>query len=773
MTNEISYREKGRAVFLAALMVMSVVAMSAAFAGAAAANHADEEYEVSDNGTAWQGQAVLVTGVDEGDGTADLYQGTPDNGGDFIREVDVDSDGVELDTSDLEQDSYYITGDDGEDTVFNIRGQSLDASFDVDSVSADGDATLDIDSNRGNFHAEVSSEAFSQSELSDLFESYNSSATDEHDDEDYIVVDARDEFDLDFSNVDVDDGDEIEFTIEAADTTAEDTASVQIIDADIDYYFVDVDTVSQGDLAEITIGVEGTDEAAVMLGYEDDFSTVANITGIEDDEVVLQYNTYNTTDAWSVVEGADGIDTQNTSGQLGEHEPLPAWDWNLNVGNALDESETGLESDFDRDRLIVQDREDIGGVSTHTAPADDDVYDGFDNYDDATVTETDTFAMEDGIIFVLEDYGAAGGLDNIENEGISFEASPQSTGPVDSSEPVDLDLELLTDDLENYDGDLVYAVNLTAADLVAGQTYDGELTIDADANTFMSADDDNVTEEFEFSVVDRELEWDDIDSLPADSDATATGTTTIAPGTVIDANADSASDQGGFVDYTDTVVDDDYAFAAEFDLEGEEVGVLFDITAEDLTVDNNADDAVLEGLTLTSPSDEDASGIDLGADYDAEITTEESTDIDAVVTNNDGDEVTVDLELELDGEVYTDEVTVDGDDSETVTLTTADGADLGEGDFDFTITAESGSDDASYDGTLTVTEADDGEDDSDDSDDSDADDGDADDGDADDGDADDSDDDADDDDDGTPGFGVAVAVVALLAAAMLALRRQN
>ncbi|WP_216094830.1 surface glycoprotein, partial [Natrialba sp. SSL1] len=36
MTNETNFREKGRAVFLAALMVLSVVAMSASFAGGVA-----------------------------------------------------------------------------------------------------------------------------------------------------------------------------------------------------------------------------------------------------------------------------------------------------------------------------------------------------------------------------------------------------------------------------------------------------------------------------------------------------------------------------------------------------------------------------------------------------------------------------------------------------------------------------------------------------------------------------------------------------------------
>lgn len=41
MTNETTYREKGRSLFLAAMLVLSVVAMTASFAGSAAAINAD------------------------------------------------------------------------------------------------------------------------------------------------------------------------------------------------------------------------------------------------------------------------------------------------------------------------------------------------------------------------------------------------------------------------------------------------------------------------------------------------------------------------------------------------------------------------------------------------------------------------------------------------------------------------------------------------------------------------------------------------------------
>jgi len=45
MTNDTTYREQGRALILAALMVLSVVAMSAAFAGGAAAQSGQDTLE--------------------------------------------------------------------------------------------------------------------------------------------------------------------------------------------------------------------------------------------------------------------------------------------------------------------------------------------------------------------------------------------------------------------------------------------------------------------------------------------------------------------------------------------------------------------------------------------------------------------------------------------------------------------------------------------------------------------------------------------------------
>ncbi len=68
MTDTNSYREKGRAVFLAAMMVLSVVAGSAALVGTAAANHSpdDSETNLNDTPRLYQGQTGVVSLSDRG-----------------------------------------------------------------------------------------------------------------------------------------------------------------------------------------------------------------------------------------------------------------------------------------------------------------------------------------------------------------------------------------------------------------------------------------------------------------------------------------------------------------------------------------------------------------------------------------------------------------------------------------------------------------------------------------------------------------------------------
>ncbi|NUC71396.1 PGF-CTERM sorting domain-containing protein [Haloterrigena sp. SYSU A558-1] len=841
MTDNATIREKGRAVVLAALMVFSVVAMSAAFAGGAAA--AQDSYgddgDVNDGNTQlnnsdrlFQGQVGYVLNDSVGVST-DLSNASTvelhDEDGNWVRDLDVKKAGadhdfvaedelyIEVSTEILDGSSYNVTDEDEVNVQFDVSTHTLTSEFTDDSVTNANSGTsteLSIDSERSGITTEVSAEGLDHKDLWSIFG--DGSTLDDGNvtaaegvayvdaEEDSIVLEGREDFNADFDGIEAG---EYEFTASVTDTTAEDTATIQVSEIDEDYYFSNVESVSEGEIAEITLGLEGADTASVVLGEDDTFAAAVTVNDVSGDEITLEYNTYN--NEWDIAD--DDSDAYLTNEKTNDaldngNDSLPAWNWDLTLGQGLDTQNFTLNEEHDRDVLTVSDYAGVGDTTSYTAPADAGIHGDYEAYDEATVTETDTFAVEDGIVVALEDFGADGavaanGSDLLDKEGVNIDVAEQTSGPINNAEnwstnAGDLDAELITTDLDSYDGDLLVTLDPAGnASFAADQSYDVTVTIDAETSSFMDADeDDDYEQEFEISFEDRELSWDEIDSLPAEDGATASGTTTVAPGTDLSANADSPSDEGGFVDYTSAVVNDDYTFDAEFDLAGETPGVHFDLTAnEDTSVASPADAAVLEDVQLTAADEpEPETDVDVSAEYDSPITTEESTDISAVVTNNGDTAQTVDVELTFNGETYTEEgVEVGANSSETVTLTTVNGEDLDASDYDLTISVSNENVDASADGTLTVEDASENgaENGAENGDENGAENGDengtengnengaengnenGDENGNENGNENGGEDDG--EDDGTPGFGIAVALVAMLAAAMLALRRQN
>ena len=108
--NDNSYRTKGRAVFLAAIMVLSVIAVPLAFSGAAAANQpstAEEDFDIqptNDGERLYKGQVATFDADDTsfaGDGQIDLYTTSRDDNNKrildtFVQIEDVDAKRVGL-----------------------------------------------------------------------------------------------------------------------------------------------------------------------------------------------------------------------------------------------------------------------------------------------------------------------------------------------------------------------------------------------------------------------------------------------------------------------------------------------------------------------------------------------------------------------------------------------------------------------------------------------------------------------------------------------------
>jgi len=185
MKSNTAYRTKLRAVFLAAIMITSVVGMSVAFTGAAAAMNS-VNYPDGDN--PYQGQTITITNGDLDSNTEyDLRVVNSYDDSDTVQSSssvrDVFSDGssvVEIDTSDLEAGDYFLTGgnlqsasDVEQGDTFEVRLQALTAEFDDELVTSSGqDSTteLDLDSNRGTYSTNVSADGdLSDDDLIDIF----------------------------------------------------------------------------------------------------------------------------------------------------------------------------------------------------------------------------------------------------------------------------------------------------------------------------------------------------------------------------------------------------------------------------------------------------------------------------------------------------------------------------------------------------------------------------------------------------------------------------
>ncbi|AXR77570.1 BGTF surface domain-containing protein [Natrarchaeobaculum sulfurireducens] len=901
MTSEPTIREKGRAVFLAAIMVLSVVAMSAAFAGSAAADTQpydddDLQYVNVDNesvSVVFQGQDVYVVGdlIDEDNDyqlrSVDSFDSGQVDSSSFEEELDVEDhtiDGesvsaVEIETGDLDAGDFFIRGGDlesspAEEDTFEVTIQDLDVAFDDDEVTDDGpDATtdLDIDSDRGTYSLNVSAQGDldeeellsilinnetleeihldddvrdnvtfgaddnpivdddivgaiadadedgvfgvdSNDDLDDVLDALEAEnqflafafAEDEDDaDEQVVLVGINDrEEEVDFT--DIDDGD-YTFDFEVTDTEAAVSQDITVTDSDASVNFdQSVYTQTAGDLVEFTVELEDTDSAYVQFGDEDagfvDIFYVEDDGGTDDevtfwlntrtigtenasnDEVVYSeddivesfiHSDYEFDDADDQPRFFDDSDLEENDefedgfiGYLDELDlidssddetpfdqlvrPLQPADYDLVVDeNGYFIAEDG-ESDVDDEigyATLDLIEPGLGEVTTWVGPSED-----ADEYDEIAelaeqLTERENVAIDDQLVIEAEMSGIYGmmtylegsfdpivdddGFDSatlyelteLEGEGVTLEVeADDAVGNQDANEL----------DLEGADDDEVYVL----VDNDEGMLY---VIVDTDDEPFdRSLDDgDDFTVDIEYETdSDDRFNFADIDD---DENRDVFG------------GADGDTGDAAFPYFQ---ADSTQSISTTFTFEDPEVH--FDnLDADDNVQLETAEDAVVTGETNVAP----------GSDADLRITN--AGDTDSFLS-------TEDAEIHSDGAFESEHFDFGdrSEDDEAAIDFRVGGSSIGDADGIF---VESVDDEAPEEDD----EADDDEADDDAADDDEADDDEADDDAADDDATDDDVVDEDDDDepetedDGVPGFGIAVALFALIAAGMLALRRQN
>jgi len=360
-----TYRTKGRAVFLAAIMVLSVFAMPLALSGAGAAmpTLSEESYDrtAEDGDRLYQGQIVALntTGTFDSEEEIDLFTTARNSDGDrvlddfiSIEEVEQAASGdyyVLLDTEELDTGTYAVSqGSEGDrisggtavDAVrFTITEQAITAEFEDDTAATSGgnsEVDFEVSSRQRNTYAiNVSADGFDADDLVGIFNHsgaigpnlgpsdtdgdnslLNRSAVANNagssgyviidDDEDVLtILDGEQDFTLDFDDVDAD---EYEFVVEVLDSTAAASDTIEVRDTgDEDASFTQGNfEVTQGDIAEITVEYDnGPDDGLIVIGDIDDDGYQLNVTLDDlgdDDEVTLYFNTY--------LAGLDGADIE-------------------------------------------------------------------------------------------------------------------------------------------------------------------------------------------------------------------------------------------------------------------------------------------------------------------------------------------------------------------------------------------------------------------------------------------------------------------------------
>ncbi|MEY7848444.1 BGTF surface domain-containing protein [Natrarchaeobius sp. A-rgal3] len=685
---------------------------------------------------------------------------------------------------------------DGDLEDYELFGIFVDrSSSDFQSLAEDVvDDDDDIDDVEGVSYEDAVDFLRSEDRTDEEFGDLNVAIFDE-DEDDYdekirfVGITDTDEYDVDFHGIDDDD---YEFEFEETDTEATATANISVTESDAEANFEDsVYTQSSGDLVEFTVELEDTDDAYIQFGDEE--SSFVDIFYIEDDsdngEVTFTLNTrtLGAADAEhdQVIYSEDDIaQSYLHSGGFDDAANPHFWEDDvdedyLTYEEYLDEldlidadDEDGFDqiprplqwgTDYDMTvdsdgHFIVEDGESdvnneighaildlvepqLGSVSTWVGPSDSaDEETNVSELQDK-LTERENVAIDDQLVINAEAegiYGFLAAVDYAEN------SNDLNDGLEDGYEVAVLN-ELLEDSGEG--------VNLVIEDQVRHGNQDpNQIDLGADeSDVYVLVDNDagelfiivdTSDEPFDRSIesgdefnVELEYETDGDDRFRFDED---TGERSWLGG------ADGDRDAAAFPYYQP---DSTQSVSTTFTLEDAEA--VFDHLDEDELVQIEAsDDFEITGTTNVAPGtdghlrisnqpgessfvyDPDVE-IDSDGSFTAESTdfSERSTDTEAVVNYRVGGS-TIDS---ADG-IFVDEVVTDDDGDE------ADEEDDTPEDTDDT---PEDTDDTPADTDDTPAVTDDG------------------------------DDEPPADDDDIPGFGVAVALVALLAAAMLALRRQN
>ncbi|OYR54891.1 hypothetical protein DJ73_03880 [Halorubrum sp. Ea1] len=627
----------------------------------------------------YQGQDVNATGLDsETEYTlrqVDEFDGQEITSSSFEAEYTPNESGfIDLDTSDLESGDYFLRGGDlaeTRDNSFELTVQDFSAEWEDDSYdNGETEAELTTESQRNSYNVIISADGLDYDDLEALFAGDNSPvgdvAIDDNADDDEIIVEGfrDDEIIANFSNTSIDSGD-YEFDLEVKDTEATDTASVTVQEEDVTANFNEsITTAAAGDVVEVTVELEDTDEAYIGIGDgEVGFFDVVRVEDDDDDdEATFQINTrtLGTAQSDDAYQSGDDIVERNPDEASYEDEDDGSFDGlqdfranGLEVATLLRPAQPGeyemvatADGEFainEDDELTVDNELDlatldlveptIDGVTVHTAPAGDS-----DEADDVEalledVTPSETVAIDDRMVIQVEADGVEGfvaentsaDLDSL-NEGVSGEGLQN----------------LIDNDFEGVNFD-VESVSATANQEGAELDFSDTTVYFADGQFFVVVDTSEDDAGFSQSIEDGD-EFDVTYEYVTDEDDRyefGTGDDQYDVGDTEDAFPYFSADESASAEASFTLEDRD---------------ATFDNTNADGDVEiANSEEAAITGTTNVAPGTEvsvrvrSASGVSPGfilTDDDAEVSEDGSFEATIDTTEGEvGDDATVNFRV--------------------------------------------------------------------------------------------------------------------------------
>ncbi|MHC3378209.1 DUF7282 domain-containing protein [Haloarcula sp. H-GB5] len=622
-----------------------------------------------DDKSVFRGEVIAIEDVTANNGGSPSVEVKEEDGGVvFSDNYATDSLVYTIDTSDLDTGQTYNVSVDGQnENTFTVS--SLDLAVNIDDDVGDG-ANIDdkdtlavnVSTNRGGSTANAT--LFDENDdpvaESDLINRENPQ---------FKTLKGNDNVVFDFNNVSADDSPYyVKVTDNQTGVTAE-SDQINVSESDDGDASFETSTIQDevGDVVNITVQTSNTEDAVINVGDENDDNYY--IQGqVEDDngdgEVTVQFNTYTagTYDDGNTVlsvPGDDNIDnikeggdyTRSSSGSNDlTADTLEAGSYSINVTAGTSPDVTSP----DTVGTLRLNENSVEGIQTWAAPSDAEIDDDeIDIYDriGVNLTQSDSVAAEDVVVHEIQASGLEGALEYEQEDGSASDATEAFLDATDTTPDRINDGDTTMSGLRLYVNRTDVGANAEAQPIDFSDSS-GAVTVvdDPDNNTyFVAVDTSDVEFENDKTIVSEEdtrinatfsiregpltddrnsesaiyrtserdatlnLDDDELVTVSAATDQTVTGDTNVAPGSELEVEMESESDANPFVIRPEIEVATDGTYTATADFDEYSAGTNFTVQTLDVDGDSDFSDEedgriVEAGTATVSISEQESTG---------------------------------------------------------------------------------------------------------------------------------------------------------------------